>query len=197
MFWGLYFIFNIPLFVFGYFKIGKTFSILTLVYLSCNTVVGLGLSEIPHISDVFIFGNTLPHGDIDPNHAGSIYNGANIFAHNGVYVLPFYFNPNPGILNGEVFSASQVFDNEHDPTSALFLFIYALVYGLASALCYSLLYIVGSCTAGLDFISIYYATIKHKSLGTTLIIINSLSMLVGASIGSYGSAAIINNQGSH
>lgn len=164
------------------------------MYLSCNTIVGLGLSEVPGISHIFIFGNTLPHGDIT-NVAGA-YNGHNIFEANGVYVLPFYFKPSGGTINGESFTPLQIFDNEHDPISALFLFIYALVYGLASALCYALLYIVGSCTAGLDFVSIFYATVKHKSLGTTLIIINSISMLVGASIGSYGSAAIINSQGS-
>jgi uncharacterized membrane-anchored protein YitT (DUF2179 family) len=66
---------NIPLFLFGYKKIGKTFSLLTLVFVTANTAIGLGLSYIPNISNVFLFGRTVP----EPNY----------LTQQGVYIVPF------------------------------------------------------------------------------------------------------------
>jgi uncharacterized membrane-anchored protein YitT (DUF2179 family) len=75
------------------------------------------------------------------------------------------------------------------------LFIYAIVYGLLSSIGYAILYIVGGCSAGGDFISIYFFSIKHKSLGSLMIIINSSMMIFGSIIGSYISAGIVDPQG--
>jgi uncharacterized membrane-anchored protein YitT (DUF2179 family) len=54
---------NIPLFVFSFKKIGKTFTLITIVFVFINTVVGLGISYIPNIDHIFIFGNTVPAGE--------------------------------------------------------------------------------------------------------------------------------------
>jgi uncharacterized membrane-anchored protein YitT (DUF2179 family) len=75
------------------------------------------------------------------------------------------------------------------------LFIYAIAYGFISALCYAILYIIGGCSAGGDFISIYYSSIKHKPLGGLMIIVNSSMMLIGSIIGSYISAGLVDPQG--
>jgi len=76
----------------------------------------------------------------------------------------------------------------------LYLFLYAAIYGICTGLCYSLLYIVGASSAGLDFVSIYYATKKQKNLGGILVIINSSAMLLGTIIGTYIPAGLVDSQ---
>jgi uncharacterized membrane-anchored protein YitT (DUF2179 family) len=89
----------------------------------------------------------------------------------------------------------NIFNPDYDPYKGLLLFIYATVYGLISSLGYGILYIVGGCSAGGDFVSIYYSSIKHKPLGGLMIIVNSSLMVVGSTIGSYISTGLIDPQG--
>lgn len=169
LFWITYFILNIPLFIFSYFKVGKTFTKLTLVYLFFNTLSGFALSSIKGVNDVFIFGKTISES-------------GNVLAENKVYVMPFYFSGH-----------SNLFDTEHDPIKTFFLFLTASIYGLLSSTAFSIIYIIGSCSAGLDTLSIYYATKKGKSISNILVIINTVSMVIGSTMGSYLSAGIIDN----
>ncbi|MDE7433600.1 MAG: YitT family protein [Mycoplasmoidaceae bacterium] len=159
---------NIPLFIFAYKKVGKMFAKLTLVYLFVNVAAGFGLSSIPGVSDIFIFGRTIP-------------DDGNILTTNHVYVMPFYFKTDNKLI----------FDVDHDPIKSFFLFLTALIYGFISSIAFAMLYIVGSCTAGLDIISIFYATKKNKNISGMLVIINSISMIIGATLGSYLSGGII------
>lgn len=169
LFWITYFILNIPLFIFSYFKVGKTFTKLTLVYLFFNTLSGFALSSIKGVNDVFIFGKTISES-------------SNVLAENKVYVMPFYFSGHPDLFN-----------TEHDPIKTFFLFLTASIYGLLSSTAFSIIYIIGSCSAGLDTLSIYYATKKGKSISNILVIINTVSMVIGSTMGSYLSAGIIDN----
>lgn len=57
LFWCLYFLINIPLIIFAYFKIGKEFSILTVVYITFSQLVGFGLGFINNGNGIFIFTN--------------------------------------------------------------------------------------------------------------------------------------------
>jgi uncharacterized membrane-anchored protein YitT (DUF2179 family) len=75
------------------------------------------------------------------------------------------------------------------------LFIYAIVYGIVSSVGFGILYIIGGCSAGGDFVSIYYSSIKHKPLGGLMIIVNSVLMIIGSIIGSYISTGLINPEG--
>ncbi len=169
MFWIVYFLINIPIFIFAYFKVGKTFAKLTFVYLLVNTSSGFALSSIPGVSEIFILGRTIP----DAN---------NILTTNHVFVMPFYFQTDNKLL----------FDVDHDPIKSFFLFLTASVYGFLSSVSFAILYIIGSCSAGLDIISIFYATKKNKNISGMLVTINSISMVIGATTGSYFSGAIIN-----
>jgi uncharacterized membrane-anchored protein YitT (DUF2179 family) len=76
---------NVPLFIFGYHKIGRTFSLLTIVFVIFNTSTGFALSSIPGIEHIFLFGNTLPGGfDVNiTNHQ------PNYLTNNGVFIVPF------------------------------------------------------------------------------------------------------------
>lgn len=57
IFWCLYFLINIPLLIFAYFKIGKEFSILTIVYITFSQLIGFGLGFINNGQGIFIFTN--------------------------------------------------------------------------------------------------------------------------------------------
>lgn len=57
VFWAAYLLLNIPLFVFSWFKIGKRFTYLTMIYVVVSNLFGLALSFIPNISRVVIFTN--------------------------------------------------------------------------------------------------------------------------------------------
>jgi uncharacterized membrane-anchored protein YitT (DUF2179 family) len=175
LFWGIYLLFNIPLLIFSWFKVGKTFTKITFVFLAVNTLVGIGISFIPGIGNVFLFGNTLPHG---------ADNQQNVFSQYGVYNIPFYFD-----------GGDQYFNVQYDSSKSLMLLIYGLAYGLFSAASYSVLYIIGGCSGGMDYISIYYATKKHKPLGATLVLINSISLILGVIIGSYISGGYVDSTG--
>lgn len=166
LFWGLFFVCNIPLLIFSYFKIGKTFTLLTLVYVAINSISGFVFSAIPGASEILLFGDTIPSNEV--------------LKDSGVYILTF-----TTINNSDLIS-------QQDTVNSIFLFIYALIYAFASAFMYALLYIVGSSSAGADIISIYYATVKQKSLGKILVIVNTVCLLTGSTIGSYISAGLIN-----
>ncbi len=56
LFYGLYFLVNIPLVIFGYYKIGKNFAILSFNVLLVENIVPILLGFIPGIEDVLIFG---------------------------------------------------------------------------------------------------------------------------------------------
>ena len=56
LFWGLTAVINIPLVIFAYKKISKQFAIITIIYILWTQLFGLGLSLIPGIDDIFIFG---------------------------------------------------------------------------------------------------------------------------------------------
>lgn len=56
LFWVLIIIINIPLAIFGYFKVGKRFTILTVIYLVVSDLFAFALSFIPGISEWVIIG---------------------------------------------------------------------------------------------------------------------------------------------
>ena len=57
LFWCLYFLINIPLIIFAYFRISKSFSLLTVVYITFSQLVGFGLGFINNGQGIFIFTN--------------------------------------------------------------------------------------------------------------------------------------------
>ncbi len=57
IFWCLYFVINIPLLIFAYFKISKQFCLLTIIYIAFSQLVGFGLGFINDGNGIFIFTN--------------------------------------------------------------------------------------------------------------------------------------------
>lgn len=73
----------------------------------------------------------------------------------------------------------------------MLLFVYAFIYSFFTAFAYTIMFILGGSTGGSDYITVYFSQIKNKSLGNMFIIINSFCLIVGVSLGSYTSGAII------
>ncbi|WP_371246342.1 DUF2179 domain-containing protein [Mycoplasmopsis agassizii] len=57
LFWLLYFVANIPLIIFGYFKVGKRFTELSTYFLLVSTLTSIGFGFIPQIENFFLFSN--------------------------------------------------------------------------------------------------------------------------------------------
>lgn len=57
LFWGLYLIFNIPLVIFGWFKIGKRFTLLSILYICVSTFGGLIFAFIHNINKLYLLGD--------------------------------------------------------------------------------------------------------------------------------------------
>ncbi|GHU47975.1 hypothetical protein FACS1894218_3650 [Bacilli bacterium] len=76
-------------------------------------------------------------------------------------------------------------------TKVVLLLVYSVVFSLISALCYTLMFILGGSTAGSDYLTIYWSQEKNKNIGGIFIIITSVSMILGISMGTYGAGALV------
>ena len=206
LFWGIWFVTNIPLILFAWFKIGKRFTTITLTFVFCATTFGLLLS-IPiflnpaHRFDYFFLGNPLSM-DTDLEK----YN---------VYVLSWnyypvgsrihdlaYSNPlNGGVANAAQFAAMgyekwvqiiqlRTTNGYMDLPRVLSLFGYAALFALIYPLTIVGLYIIGGCAGGVDIPSIYWSDKSGKQLGTALMVLNTTTMVAGIILGSYITAGI-------
>lgn len=57
-FWGLIIVVNIPLLIFGWFKVGKSFTLYSTFYVVVSSLFGLSFGFINGIENIFIFANT-------------------------------------------------------------------------------------------------------------------------------------------
>lgn len=178
LFWGLFFVLNIPLIVFSYKKVGKQFAKLSIMYALSSAVFGFALSYIPNISHILILGNTIPLGT-STNHIDS----DNVFVQNHVFCLPFYFPCND----------KTIYDVSADPIRSVFLIFYGMAFGLLSAITFAMLYALGGCKLGLDCVAFYYSKTKGMSVGFTTSTLNNAAMFIAVIIGNWIPAGIVNN----
>lgn len=57
LFWLLVVFINVPLLIFAYFKIGKHFALMSLVYILTAQIFGFIIAQIPNTDKIMIFGN--------------------------------------------------------------------------------------------------------------------------------------------
>ncbi|GHU31947.1 hypothetical protein FACS1894166_04330 [Bacilli bacterium] len=163
LFWGLYVCLNVPLTIFAYRKINKSFAKLSIVYLIVLQGMGFIWGIIPGIHDIQIFGDT---STVD-----SVLNS--------YHIQSIQFSP-----------PADVTENI---TRAFLLLVYSIIFSLVSALCYTLMFIIGGSTAGSDYLTIFWSQEKNKNVGSIFIIITSVSMLMGIAMGTYGAGALIDS----
>lgn len=155
LFWGLIIVVNIPLIFFGWYKIGKRFTLFSTYYIVVSSLIGLSLGYIPGIDKVFLFAKTTSLDE---------------FVNAGVQI--------------------SLWNSQHDSISQLSLFIYGFIYGLVQAICYAILFILGSSSGGLDFIVVWYAEKKYKNLGTIFTYFNILCFIISYAVGTFVTSSI-------
>ncbi len=79
----------------------------------------------------------------------------------------------------------------------LILLVYAIAFAIINGWVYSVVYICGACTAGVDFFSFYYAKKKKKNISLILLVNNLVTLLIGTTIGSYIGANVNPNSQYH
>ena len=194
LFWLLYFILNIPLFIFAYFKISKKFALLTLLYVFATQIFGLILSFIPGINNIFIFGNTM--ADVATNQT---FDSANIIKwSNSSSVIPlFFYASSQGVILGFSYSVLYMIGSSTGGTDII-TFYYAKVKNLSiskllvifNSICIILSSILGTIVPMViknsyheyfpsDNVSIVFQSIFSPNLMFSIIIAIIISSLVG------------------
>lgn len=176
LFWGLLLVFNIPLFIFSWKKIGHRFTLLSLTFIAVDVGVGLALDQIPGIANINLLGDTNLY-------VNQTYNAQWIkdMKELGVKIVPFTV-------------PSNLIDSYHPANyiKSFLLILYGLVYALFAGVVFAMLYIVGGCTSGSDFVSTYLAIKKKKDIGIVFLIINILCVTLGVVLGCFIPAVLVN-----
>ncbi|WP_027121771.1 YitT family protein [[Mycoplasma] imitans] len=188
-FWIMYIVINIPLIIFAYFKVGKRFAILTTVYVVMANVVGFMIGLIPGVQNIGIFTiNTTENSTI-------------------IYEVTKFKDTNPQIYNlffiseGKFTDLAQkiayiplIWQNNSEVNKIISMFLYACIAGVLSSFLYTILFVIGASTGGMDFISQYVAKIKRKSIASIIFYANIVTLLVSVTIGSYVPASVVLKQ---
>ncbi len=161
LFWGLYFLANIPLCIFAYYRIDKRFAKLSFLYLALNNLFGLGLSFIPGLNTFSIFGNI---ESLNP-----------ILTDNSIVLLDWDFGQKSG----------------GDLAQIVPLVFASTFYSIIGIVWYAIMYISGGSSGGGDIVGMWYSKKKKKSLGFSLMIINMVCIFLSATIGSFGSSCLV------
>ncbi len=193
LFWGLYLTFNFPLLIFAYKKLSKEFAIITGTYLFCMQVLGfIWAAFVPAFHGLMLFGTT---ATVDQNllSAGvqNIIFSPNVFPTldmNTDQWIWSTFNTDKTLIHESVYLSIQSANIDR----FLMLMLYSITFACSTGIVWSLLYILGGCSAGTDITSIYYSQEKNKSLGSMIIIICVISMVIGIFLGSYVSGIMVN-----
>nr|WP_233262772.1 DUF2179 domain-containing protein [Mycoplasma sp. NEAQ87857] len=154
VFWIAYIILSIPIFIFGYKKIGKVFTNITVLFLVVSSVVSFSIGLIPGANNIYLIGN------FDNNQIKAI--------------LPEYKKPLSGII--------PLLWN--DGGNIIALMIYSIAYGYMLAYVFAIIQIIGGTAGVTGVIGEWYANEKQKSFGSISgymnIIIVFISVLVGS-----------------
>ncbi|WP_126118642.1 DUF2179 domain-containing protein [Mycoplasmopsis caviae] len=163
LFWILYLVLSIPIFIFGWKKVGKVFTILTLEFLVVSSLVSFALGQIPGISNAYIIGN-FSHEDI-PNELREAIQ-KKYWASKGQLwsLIPLQWKDGGNIV-------AQV--------------IFSIAYGWMLAFFFAIIAIMGGSAGVTGIIGEYMAVVKQKNFGTINGYINLVIIIVSVIIGTY------------
>lgn len=161
IFWLAYIILSIPIFIFGYKKIGKFFIFVTVVFLLVSSMVSIGIGLIPGANDVFIIGDfsnpvvkeALPENQ---KHLSSI--------------IPLMWSDGGNIAA---------------------LLVYATFYGVVLAFIFAIIQIIGGTAGVTGIIGEWYANVKQKSFGTISGYMNIIIVIFSVLVGSWLPGSIL------
>ncbi|WP_052663607.1 YitT family protein [[Mycoplasma] testudinis] len=172
VFWMVYLVMNIPLIIFSYFKLGKRFTILSIIYVVLNNLFGLALGFIPNVSNIVVFTNANDSQiltDLTKNLVSHPEN-AQFLTDNFKGALRFI---------------PVIWGYGPDASKAIGLLFYGVVFAVVVGIFYTVIFVTGGCTGGADFISQWFANAKQKSIGGILLYVNTAVLIIGVLLGSY------------
>ncbi|WP_029512942.1 DUF2179 domain-containing protein [Mycoplasmopsis iners] len=169
LFWILYLVLSIPIFWFGFKKVGKIFTILTLEFLVVSSLTSFLLGQIPQIDSIYLMGNFSTSSISDE---GKIAIANELWAGKQQIwgLIPLEWN------NGGDIIAQMIF---------------AVIYGFILAFFFAIIAIMGGSAGVTGIIGEYMSTVKHKNFGTVNSYINMVIMIVSVLVGTYLAGSII------
>ncbi|WP_084260953.1 DUF2179 domain-containing protein [Mycoplasmopsis felifaucium] len=172
MFWILYLVLSIPIFWFGWVKLGRNYTVLTLEFLVISSFVSAGLGQIPALTSWTLFG-TFNHPEITAeikNAVATVNNWSDGSKAHLLSLLPLQWNYGGPII-------AQI--------------IYAVVYGILLAYFFAAIAIIGGSAGVTGIIGEYVSVYKQKNFGTINGYINLIIIFVSVIIGNYVPGSII------
>ncbi|MHA0272986.1 YitT family protein [Mycoplasma sp. 48589B] len=157
IFWIAYIILSIPVFVFGYKRVGKTFTNITILFLAVSSLVSFSIGLIPGANEVYIIGN---------------------YSNNNVKnFLSEYKKPLSNIIPMQWTGA--------DAGNTIALMLYSIVYGYMLAYIFAIIQIIGGTAGVTGIIGEWYANEKQKSFGAISGYMNIIIVFIAVAIGSW------------
>ncbi|VEU70758.1 YitT family protein [Mycoplasmopsis glycophila] len=155
VFWILYIILSIPIFIFGYKRIGKLFTNLTVLFLAVSSLVSFSIGLIPGANQAYLIGNfqNSQIKDVLPGFKKALSG-----------VIPLLWNDGGNIIA---------------------LMIYAIVYGYLLAWIFAIIQIIGGTAGVTGVIGEWYANEKQKSFGSISGYMNIIIVFISVAVGSW------------
>lgn len=163
LFWILYIVLSIPIFIFGWKKTGKVFTLLTVLFLVVSSLVSFAIGQIPGSEKLYIIGN---------------------FEHNNIPTILKDHISNE-IWHGKSQMWSLIPLNWNDAGNVIAQMIFGFVYGFLLAYFFAIIAIIGGSAGVTGIIGEYMSVVKHKNFGTINGIINIIILLIAVVFGTY------------
>ncbi|QCZ36488.1 DUF2179 domain-containing protein [Mycoplasma nasistruthionis] len=157
VFWIAYVILSIPIFYFGYKKVGVLFTNLTVLFLVVSSVVSFSLGLIPGVNSTYIIGDFSNQKIKD--------------------LLPDYSKALSSLI--------PLLWDAQSSASIIALMIYSIVYGVVLAYVFAIIQIIGGTAGVTGVIGEWYANAKQKSFGQISGYMNIIIVIIAVFVGSY------------
>lgn len=166
LFWGMVLIFNIPLAVLGYTRIGKNFTIFTILFITISTLTSIILSSISKdvgLKDFYIFS--------DPRTFNQCLKDKKINILQWQYITPVSEENKNYVLN--------------DSSNISLIFFYGFIFGLLNTFTSLVIYALGGSTGGIDWLVFYLSKKKINSTNNVILYFGLVITLCSYLIGTY------------
>ncbi|EFF41599.1 DUF2179 domain-containing protein [Mycoplasmopsis alligatoris] len=166
IFWNAYIFLSIPLFIFGYKKIGKVFTLLTVIFLFVSSFVSFGIGQIPDVNGLYLI------GDFSNS---SVKENLSDYKKDLSSIIPLLWV---------------------DGGNTIALLVYSIFYGFMLAIVFAVIAIIGGTAGVTGIIGEWYSNKTQKSFGCINGYINLTIILVSVVIGSYIPGSLLINEAS-
>ncbi len=171
LFWIMYLVLSIPIFWFGWKKLGKKFTLLTLLFLVVSSFVSFGLGQIPGVNKLYLIGD-FNHPEISQNLKNHMidkhWNGKDMWSQ-----IPLDWNKSGGNIIAQI--------------------LLAVVYGVLLAYFFAIIAIIGGSAGVTGIIGEYYSVYKQKNFGAINAYINLIIILASVVVGNYLPSSLLLN----